>query len=310
MKWEDIIKQPVFKEIIDAVIERCNDHHRTDLPPWVPDWCLPRRRGCLYNFLGRKPPHGYYSRGIQNGLYDLPDEIPYAVQQNPLEQRRDRRMGLITSVLEPFPKHPNILEIKDWLHGMRVSFSKYPTDWLEKLPLSGKTLCRYFGIKADRSPSGNDTIGGYTDDAWCYFLMIVVEAMFQARGKGSKWRQKPVHHLRDLYNLSLGKTDIDTDSKSWLHFCSAFKGRRLFFFKVDNDPDYPDRSVLGVGIGPDHLAVGTCFKVHDVSIKSGRPYHTLAWYSQAGHDLALVGDVWYFSFAREGKLLSMMSYLK
>lgn len=309
MIWEDLKKQPVFKEIIDAVIERCNDHYRTDLPPWVPDWCLPRRRGCLYNFLGEKPGHGYYhSRGPRNGLCGLSDKMPYAVQQNPLEQRRSGVMGLITSVLEPFPKHPNILEIKDWLHVMRVSFPKYPTGGLDQRPLSGKTLCRYFGIEADRSPSGNDTIGGYPDSAWCYFLMIVVEEMFQARGKGSKRRQKPVHHLRDLYNLSSGKTDIDIDSKSWLHFCSAFKGRRLFFFKVDNDPEYPELIISGVGIGPDHLAVGTCLEVHGVSIGNGMPYHTLAWYSQAGHDPALVGDVWYFTFVSEEKLLSLLRH--
>ncbi|KAF2998413.1 hypothetical protein E8E14_005185 [Neopestalotiopsis sp. 37M] len=300
MIWEELKKQPVFNEVIDAVIERCNDHYRTDLPPWVPDWCLPRRRGCLYKFFGEKPGHGWFSSQFR---YGLSDEIPYAVQQNLLEQREGERMGLVTSVLEPFPKHPNILEIKNWLHVMRVSFPKYPTGWLGEGSLSSKTLRRYFGIKVDRSPPDNDTIGGYPDGTWCYFLMIIVAYMFKARGKGSKRRQKPTQYLRDLYNLSLGKTDINTESKSWLHFCSAFKGRRLFLFRVDHEPE---NRVSGVGIGPDHLTVGTGFKVHDVSIRWGNPYYTLAWNPQAGHAPTLVGDVWYLQFEMEGKLLLMM----
>ncbi|ETS80103.1 hypothetical protein PFICI_07632 [Pestalotiopsis fici W106-1] len=279
--WIRNSDDPRLKEIMIAVLERCDGIHRDGIPAWVPDWRLPQKRVAFFKVF--KERDGEIHRNL----------LARALFSGRLEHLMNGRlMGLVTSVFEPFPKHMDMLEIKNYLQILRISFQSCTNDFSRELPNSTRRLNQYFDLHD--SPLYNRADHIHRDSAWCLFLAHISLHWLKSMAPGSVSGNMKLHapaSARNLYRLSLGNTDVDTGSEFCLFYCSVFRGRRLFSFKGDSGV----RGIFGVGIGPDHMAADTRFEMNDMAVfwYDDDAYTTLLWNSQAEPAHALVGDVWY-----------------
>lgn len=270
----------IYQEVLCAIVERCDGSSR-NAKAWVPDWRLPKKREPIFKFL-TTAPYFDYRRVVQCGLID--------------SEKADCRniSEVVQTVFEPFPKYPNMANVKNWLQAMRhrfaVSQPQFPKDKFIH------DLQKYFQDSGGRPFMDFDSSQVSLDAVWCAFLYAVLFG-------GISWdltrdeRNRGKHDFGNLYLLSLGKSEVQVSPESWSLLYSLFTGRRIFCWGSDREPYDTTR---GIGIGPDHLKMRVFVDGigQSLSRKSMFEGHVLLWDAMTQGVSTLVGDAWVFPFGQ------------
>ncbi|ETS74863.1 hypothetical protein PFICI_13347 [Pestalotiopsis fici W106-1] len=280
-----------YLEVLRAVVERCDGSNRNFMA-WLPDWRLPKRREPIFQLLKEA--------NTPRDTFEMHREFV-----RPRKKNTFGRLKIVNSVLEPFPEHPDMAEVKNWLQTMRDRFADYQPHLSEDQFLEVQSA-QSMDFLVESSLFNRKTRQMSPDCVWCAFLFIVLE-------QGTWWSSPMSNRTVDLkklkdgaWSLCLlsfgGQYEVQVSSECLSFLCSLFRGRRIFSSRRD---DGAHDTISGLGIGPDHLEAGAFYNLDfaqhtelEYSSQEDLVRQQLLWQSLAEREgLVLVGDAGVYQLA-------------
>ncbi|KAI4601964.1 hypothetical protein KJ359_010830 [Pestalotiopsis sp. 9143b] len=181
-----------YREVFGAIVERCDGSSR-NVTAWVPDWRLPERREPIFKSLD-----------FHFDVYEKRELFSSLI--HPVGRSSYNRLKVVSSVLRPFPEHPNMAEVKNWLQVMRNGFAYYQEHYRLDLFLSQQSE-ESSDFLMENSFLNHARTRMSLDCVWCAFLFAILR-------RGTWWH--PISgggdavkdNAMNLYLLSLGESEV------------------------------------------------------------------------------------------------------